>query len=439
MSLLDWCFPLDLALLIASALLVLAIMYFLIIPPLLDVKRVKEEMSEALAQIPINALKKLAKSSNSRLENIKQEIVSINSSSNPFSSGSKTGKEINFFQLSGANSKARETSKTNAEKDFFAKMVNKICRYGGSKISPANDITTRIRQKLRTSFIVSLLKLLFPLLLIVVYFAVVLVTFMQEQERAVKHVTAVHATPKRWTAIQRIHFSVESPKGDEIEYWGRWAADSTEELVYESNETRRARMFLDEMIDQEQLILYGSNDTSEKPLIDKSAPELYLLFFVDSCTDVPVCMEMKVTGTSDVLLYDMDYGLDVTMSRLIQRTEATLRGDNVGIFSYVSMFALSAALKATVIYFIDDVKSMEQIAIENMLTGAMLCLVLVILVFSFMIKLFKRINDEVVDAQSLLLILPSELVEGVPSLNALASNGEQQHYYFKTSNIYAVW
>jgi len=424
MSLHDWCYTLDVALLITSALLVLAIMYFLIMPPLLDVKRVKEEMSEALAQIPVNALKRLAKSSNSKLENIKLEIASINSSANPFVGGGKTKKEINFFQA-GSNSRTRETAITNIEKGFFAKMVAKIFRLGGSKIAPANSITTRTRQKLRASFIISLLKLLFPLLLIVAYFAVVLVMFVHVQDQALRHITAVHATAKRWVAIQRMHFSVKSPQGDDIEYWGRWATDSTEELIYESNETRRARMFLDEMIDQEQLILYGSNDISETPLIDKSNPDLYRLFFVDSCTDVPVCMEMKVAGTNDVLLNDMDYGLDVTMSRLIQRTEATLRGENVRIFSYVSMFALSAALKTTVMYFMNDVKSIEKTAVDNMLTGALLCLVLVILVFWFMIKLFRRINDEVVDAQSLLLILPPELVEGVPSLSALVTNVEQ--------------
>jgi len=412
---------------VISAVTTVAILYYLIIPQLLEVRRIKEDMAGALGQIPRNVLKKLSKSGSSRIEVIKQDIQRINNAGNPFRSGYPSRKETHLNNLLNSGQVSVYTGNSPAKTSICYRWS--ICKFfrAKSKVSPGSGLADKRRGI--SSFILSILKLALPLLLIVGYFVVVLYLFTQVQYEADRHISASHAASIRWVAIQRMHFSVESPRGDEIEDWSRWSEVSTPEDEVAHNETRRSRLFLDQVIDQEEVILYGTEDTSANPLIQKStSPDLYELLFVDGCTPITECMQMKHDNIMDILLYDLDFGLDVTMSRMVQRSEGVLRGDEVngGIFSFVSMFALSAAMKKMLELYSIDIKGIETTAQTNILIGALCCTIMVLFVFSFMIQLFKRINDEVVDAQSLLLVLPTDLIQGVPSLRAMIADNEEE-------------
>jgi len=372
-------------------------------------------------------LAKLSKSSLNRCETIRQEISRINTGSNPFVGGSKSRKIMNFAAKSNTmmygSRKGAFVVQDPKSPWLFKWLPNRLNPFGTSaKISPAAE--NRIgKRNSSASFILSMMKLCLPLFLVVGYFGVVSKVVHDVESDALLRLGAIHATAIRWITIQRMHFSVESPRGDEIEDWSRWSDISTQIFAYQHNETKRSRIFLDLLTAQEEYIVYGKpNISSAVPLISKSTNlELYNLFFVDGCTPVAECMQMKHDNISDILLYDMDFGLDMTMLRMIQRSEGVSRGDEVngGIFSFVSMFALSAALKHSMQLYIADSVAAEQTASTTILIGTLICFCLVLCVFFFMIRLFKRINDEVVDAQALLLLLPIELVKAVPALNVM--------------------
>jgi len=409
----------DIAAMMVVGFSVLMIMNFMILPPLLDVKRVKEEMSGALSLIPRKSLKKLARTGRHKFDAIKQDISRINTSNNPFIGTNAVQKRENNFQhiVEVNTASAVQVKGVFWLWKRFPRLATCLCRT--SKIAPSADSMSIARNSNFTnSFVMSFVKLVLPLTLIFGYFVVVFFIYADIEHDAILHLNSIHARSVRWTSIQRMYFSIEFP--GETGTWSRWNAGTI-------NETERALQFLHDIEAQEQWIKYGSNSGTEVPLVSKDGtPKLYDLMYRDGCSPVEQCVQAKMNASQDGLVYDLSYGLDAAMSRLIQKSHAVLRGDREHVFNFEAIFSLSATVQLSLEYLIADIGRSEISSQNTILAGSLFCLVLVILVFLFMIKLFNRINDEVVDAQSMLLLLPADLIESVPSLKAMIETGEQE-------------
>jgi len=402
--------------LVGGAILFTLTMVLLVIPQLHEVKRVKQDLANSIREINKKSLKLLAKGGHGKYEHFKQEIVRITTSSNPFSmNGIKEVRRQTVYGSMRVYDEDQTTVSTHVNRSFWNWFRFKRC----DKVVPRNDKEWYVKQsdrKLFKSLVSSTLQLAFPLLLIFAYFAAVYFVCGNLQVSATQIITAIHSKTIRWVDLQRFHFAIETPES--VPAWSRWHQNPVQ-----YNETARSLLFLNSMKSQSKSIRYGNSQGLGVPLVDQEvSPELYHLEYVNACDIISTCP----LDTNEPLMRDMHHGLDLTMDRLLHRCYEMLHNSAIEEnFSLSSLFPLSDAIH-TSIAFLDQRRAVLTSDTQTqLLVGAFLCLVLIFSVYWFMSSMFKMVNDQAVDAQTLLVLLPVEIILSVPKLKQMFDQYEK--------------
>jgi len=367
------------------------VLMFLIIPHLHDVKRVKQELVQSLRQIDKRSIRQLANAGQNIHEEMKQEIMQISSSSNPFQS-----RVHKAFQSTMCVE--RQVQMPRESKSWFGFKKK-------SKVAPRTQEEIYIREsekRLFRSFIFTTLELALPLLLIFTYFIVVYHVAADLRVNSTRIMISTRAKTIRLSAIQQFRFSIAKP--NTVPEWSRWYSNPEK-----YNETARGFSFLNKITELQNAVTYGNNEGTGSPMLEKeSNPQAYHLEYVNMCDIVSSCAEYSY------------YSLDTTVSMIIQHGSRWQEDHDEEFLSSVFK-PVSEAIQMSITYFIQRAEESIKSAQNQLVIGGAFTFLLIFIVLRFMSHTFKHINDQVVAGQSLLLLLTPEMIDSVPALKAMIS------------------